>query len=422
MAFTSPRHHHGSAGSSCRSRLAAFFGGLLLFFVLYWTHISATNLSMLTAVASPGFKGHQSDQSSQSSRSTPLVEGSTATATYKPAPVEAFIMSHTEELQMTAKPPAFVKTCTIWHDPKASPYYKQLHAFARELKEYYRRLDAFQLDPGIIGDLRRSLPPESSSSSEDHAKFCQQLELHPDGLAAIFETSGQLSQTTAGYVEPLIPPMRHPGLCLEDDVRTGTKKMHILLSLDYLIHDWAELCRQLKPTSRTVFIDMGASLMFFERETHQDRSPSLKLLDDFRKFGFVFDHIYAYELRQQVAAEVYKHVPLPYQSAFHWVNVGVSADPTSIFNPFKMLLESFTENDLIIVKLDIDSPDIERALAEQLRQNPALLDLIDHFYFEHHVNQYEIKNHWGPTKESVEESFQLFTSLRQRGVAAHFWV
>lgn len=316
-------------------------------------------------------------------------------------------------------------TCKIWQDKTATPFYQELQTFATELKNYFQLIKEFRLLHPAMKDLRHSIREDSASANNNlysHA-VCQQVELHPKGLAGIFQGSGQLSQTTGvGYTEPLLPPMRHPGLCLEDGVGVNLKKMDILLSLEYLIHDWGELCRQLKPHSRTIFVDMGASLIFHGQVNMG--SPTMQLLDQYRTFGIIFDHIYAYEVRQTPAELVYKHVPAHLQSAFHWINMGVNADPNdaNMQNPFKLLLENFDEDDLIVVKLDVDNPDVERMLVTQLDQSPELLKLIDIFYFEHHVNQNELKYHWGATTESVEFSFDLFQSLRQQGLAAHFWV
>jgi len=189
------------------------------------------------------------------------------------------------------------------------------------------------------------------------------------------------------------------------------------MSLDYLIHDWGKLCRQLKPYSRTVFVDMGASLNFMNQT-----SPTMQLLETYRKFGFLFDHVYAYEMTLSAPDVVYSKIPSYLYAAYHWINVGVQSDPNHMHNPFKMILDNFNEDDLIVVKLDIDTPKLEKELVTQLENNPALLKLVDHFYFEHHCNQDEIKVHWGRTTDSVDDSFQLFRSLREKGVAAHFWV
>ena len=150
----------------------------------------------------------------------------------------------------------------------------------------------------------------------------------------------------------------------------------------------------------------------------------LWLLDLYQKFGFRFDHIYAYEYTQQSPDKVFQAIPRDYEAAYHWINVGVESNEKSRRNPLQLLLENYDEGDLVVVKLDIDTPKIERVLAEQLRTDPRLAKLIDHFYFEHHVSQKEMKGYWGkePLEESIGDSLQLFSELRQRGIPSHFWV
>ena len=54
-------------------------------------------------------------------------------------------------------------------------------------------------------------------------------------------------------------------------------------------------------------------------------------------------------------------------------------------NPFHKLFNDCMEDDLIIVKLDIDTLAIEISLVYQCLNDTPLHKLIDHFYFEHHV-------------------------------------
>ena len=126
-------------------------------------------------------------------------------------------------------------------------------------------------------------------------------------------------------------------------------------------------------------------------------------------------------MRPEQAATVFEALPVAYRSSYHWMNVGVDPDPQHQHNPWNLLLNYFNEDDFVVVKLDIDTPHIEHDLADQLLANPRLLNMIDQFYFEHHVNQHELYGHWGATAESVEASFQYFSALRKAGVAAHFW-
>jgi hypothetical protein len=196
-----------------------------------------------------------------------------------------------------------------------------LQAFRRELEEYARKVKEFE----PIGDLRLHLQEESqeqqqelllknggfslsSSSPSSSLDFCKLVDLHADGIQGLFP-SGQLSQMMmmmmrnskesgsgsssrgggGGFVEPLLPPMRHPAFCDEGKRR--------ILDLTYLVHDFGALCRKLKRHSRIVLFDMGASLNYHDDNSRED--PITHLINLFTKFGFPFDHIYAYEIKHR---------------------------------------------------------------------------------------------------------------------------
>jgi hypothetical protein len=297
--------------------------------------------------------------------------------------------------------------CELWLDKK-NPMYSIANAFKRELKAYQEKVDGFK----PIADLRTLL----SDGEANRDEVCQQVELDPVRglLGGFFKDSKQLSRSrSVGYIEPLFPPMRHPGFCQDSA---------LLLDLHYMVHDFGHMCRKLKKTSRTVLVDMGASLSFHDADDRS--SPALYLASLYRRFGFPFDHVYAYEVTPQYPEDVFRLVPEDMQAAFHWINVGVSGDPDSQMNPFRMLLKNYNEDDLIVVKLDIDSSKLEMTLALQLLNDPRLHGgLVDHFYFEHHVFMKEIAKSWKSTMYgTIADSMQLFHSLRQKGVAAHFWV
>ena len=143
----------------------------------------------------------------------------------------------------------------------------------------------------------------------------------------------------------------------------------------------------------------------------------------YHKFGLHFDHIYAYEQTATPPDKAFSLIPQQYLPAYHWINVGVNATVGSYLNPFTMILQEFTPDDLIIVKLDIDTSWLELPLAQQLLNDVKLHNLVDHFYFEHHVFMKELANEWASSRSgSIKESLQLFTGLRQKGVASHSWV
>lgn len=330
---------------------------------------------------------------------------------YTPASTERYILEHAVDLCYD-NPKENAHTCTIWNDKDATvpQVYSDLHAFRSELVNYNLLVKNFK----PVEDIRLRM------ETEDLQTICQSLELHQAGLPGIFP-SGQLSKTeTAGFMEPLLPPLRHPDFCFVSKKEHDTQRRKALFDLGYLVHDFGAMCRKLKRHSRIVLVDMGASLDFHVSDKTQ---PAVYLTELFRKFGFPFDHVYAFEVKPELAATVYEKLPPHLLAAYHWINVGVSADPDSQLNPLKLLLENFREDDLIVVKLDIDTAAIEVPLALQLLSDDRYYKLIDQFYFEHHVRNSEIAVDWRQSmKGSVKESLDLFAGLREKGIPAHSWV
>ncbi len=92
-------------------------------------------------------------------------------------------------------------------------------------------------------------------------------------------------------------------------------------------------------------------------------------------------------------------------------------------NPFRSILSKYDEDDLIVVKLDIDTSFIEVPLAYSLLEDDSINKLVDQFYFEHHVHMEELNGAWRESMEgTIKDSFELMSGLRKKGVAAHFWV
>jgi len=84
-----------------------------------------------------------------------------------------------------------------------------------------------------------------------------------------------------------------------------------------------------------------------------------------------------------------------------------------------------------VVKIDIDTPEVEIMLVMQLLEDEILLGLVDEFYFEHHVhgNPMQFRG-WGNLRRKnenmlhpgIEHSYKIFQLLREKGVRAHSWV
>mmetsp|Transcript_16837 Transcript_16837/g.25284 ORF Transcript_16837/g.25284 Transcript_16837/m.25284 type:complete len:393 (-) Transcript_16837:355-1533(-) len=334
--------------------------------------------------------------------------------TYVPAKVEQTIMDNLMNWGWN-EASRKVHGCDIWTDKSASAGNLHLHellnAFLRELKDYYKTIQNFQ--PTVLDALKAI-----QSNPRGKNEICKALRLHPDGIQALFP-SGQLSYTsTSGYVEPLTTPMRHPDFCFD------TQDKAALMDMNYLVHDFEAMCRTLKPTSRRILIDMGASLSYHtDTEVKAEIPPIVHLLNMYHKFGFTFDHIYGYEATFTEPSTVFNDLlPKEYMTSYHWINAPVSATKGHKLNPLDSILRQFDKDDFIVIKIDIDTHVIEVPLVHQLLEDDSLNVLVDQFYFEHHVKFKEMSHIWRSAMHgSLKETFDLFHGLRQKGVPAHFW-
>mmetsp|Transcript_21312 Transcript_21312/g.27523 ORF Transcript_21312/g.27523 Transcript_21312/m.27523 type:complete len:378 (-) Transcript_21312:142-1275(-) len=328
-------------------------------------------------------------------------------ADYVAAKVEAYVMKNVDALGYDTIDPETSSGCEIFTDRNKSEIYDDLHRYLKDLVGYNNLVRSFK---SPIPDIRKEL----TGFADRDREVCNTLELHPDGMKGVFKNSELSLSVTTGYLEPLLPPMRHPLICIE-----GFGKH--LMNMDYLVHDFAAICRNLRPTSRTVLIDMGASLDFHKKEENQVQ-PAIYLTEIFQKFGMPFDHIYAFEITPKEPQQVYELLPDKLQAAYHWINVAVDPTEGAKMNPLTLVLKNFNKDDLIVVKLDVDTPSVEFPLAYQLLTNDRFSKLVDLFYFEHHVHLKELSGSWGRSMDgSVKDSLDMFYNIRKKGIAAHFW-
>ena len=241
---------------------------------------------------------------------------------YVPASCEKYIVEHAVELGYASEKNP--KGCLIWKDPNATSaeIHKSLTSYSTELDAHTAAIKNFKPIPDLL---------KSIAKTGNH-DVCATTRLHPDGLKALFP-SNQLSLTDSGYVEPLTPPMRNNKVCDPG----GSKH---LMSLDYLVHDFEHMCRKLKPTSKRILIDMGASLSF-----HGADQPIITLLELYEKFGFEFDHIYGFEISFTDPKQVYGTLlPEKYFPTYHWINVGESIESNQVNSiaERQLLVESST--------------------------------------------------------------------------------
>ena len=152
-------------------------------------------------------------------------------------------------------------------------------------------------------------------------------------------------------------------------------------------------------------------------------------IENYRAKGIEFDHIYGWEAKITEPSEQWNSMPPEIMRKTSRYNIPANSEKDNPNNPWTFVREITKAEDFVAVKIDIDNPEIEIELVLQLLNDPVLLDLVDEFYFEHHVNGSPMQYQgWGDLRfqnvshPGVEHSYKIFETLRDRGVRAHSWV
>jgi hypothetical protein len=179
-------------------------------------------------------------------------------------------------------------------------------------------------------------------------------------------------------------------------------------------------CRRAR---QNILVDMGAST-YSSWSGRPSAVGASWFVDRFKRHDLAFDWIVSYEYQKYDPDEIYRTVPPDVLPHYIYYSQPVEKDPDGKWNPWRMLRGmGTTPNDYVVVKLDIDSPDIENPLVEQIMKDPSLQTLIDEMFYEHHVNTKAMWRFWR-TEESqilLADTYKNFAFLRSKGVRMHSW-
>lgn len=257
----------------------------------------------------------------------------------------------------------------------------------------------------------------------------------------------------AQLIEPLIGIVRDPlSICpkptsvpqdvyatygtLEDDLQS---KRHLLLGP---ASPWSELSKDPpswrvggfepwtketpSPQARVrqnMLIDMGASA-FGAWKGMETFVGARWFVDRYQKLGLSFDWLVSYEYEKMDPDQIYADVPPDLLPHYIYYNKGVEKAPDGKWNPWRILRGmGVTRNDYVVVKLDIDTPEIENDLADQVLSDPRNTVLVDEFFYEHHTNTKSMHQWWHTENSTilVKDTYKNFTALRSKGVRMHSW-
>ena len=219
------------------------------------------------------------------------------------------------------------------------------------------------------------------------------------------------------YIEPLVSFLRHPAaVCFRNDTGIISDKSYIILPSSKSF---------IRKEGKNYLFDVGASVY----DSGLGGDSQKWFIENYRAKGIEFDHIYGWEAKITEPSEQWNSMPPEIMRKTSWYNIPANSEKDNPNNPWTFVREITKAEDFVAVKIDIDNPEIEIELVLQLLNDPVLLDLVDEFYFEHHVHGSPMQYQgWGDLRfqnvsyPGVEHSYKIFETLRERGVRAHSWV
>mmetsp|Transcript_28879 Transcript_28879/g.79606 ORF Transcript_28879/g.79606 Transcript_28879/m.79606 type:complete len:431 (+) Transcript_28879:100-1392(+) len=223
-----------------------------------------------------------------------------------------------------------------------------------------------------------------------------------------------LTTTTEAPIEPLVSFLRHPlALCLDGDRSHVLDKSYMLIGVPASIS-----------AGRRFLFDIGAS----EFLSGAGGASQSWFVESYRTvLGVDFDRIFCWEYGGNQADRL-RETPFEILTKTSYFVIPASGEPNKCHNPWNFIREVCKPGDFVVVKLDMDTPEVETALVEQLLQDHSLARLIDDFYFEDHVSKSPMEYHgWRsgierPKHHDLARSIKIFAQLREMGIRAHSWV
>jgi hypothetical protein len=194
---------------------------------------------------------------------------------------------------------------------------------------------------------------------------------------------------------------------------------------------------------RNLFFDLGCSVYGRQASlrkgiaTGSGLGTSLQLFTAlYSKNCIDFDRLFAWEAHAYEPQAWWKYVPARMRARLTFFNVPVTTGmaPNDPGNFLSLLNETATPDDFVVVKIDIDTPDIEARIVRAIADNPAWAVLVDELFFEYHYhwigghsphgNSLQNTNRSAPNyvNATVDDAMSLMHKLRAQGVRSHFWV
>lgn len=183
---------------------------------------------------------------------------------------------------------------------------------------------------------------------------------------------------------------------------------------------WNESQRTGRPP-RKVFIDLGSA--YFRGWSKSIGAASGEwFYSMYHLKGFPFDHFLAVEISDINPEKAYEQLPKDLVGIYNLVNLPLSFDSKQSGDAYKLITNLVDKDDLLVMKLDVDSSALETAIPDRIMKDPQFAALFDEFMFEHHVSIPVMSRVWKARSDrTIVDSYNLFGELRRKGIRSHSW-
>jgi hypothetical protein len=239
--------------------------------------------------------------------------------------------------------------------------------------------------------------------------------------------------TMVGRIEPLVAGLRHPYAGCSDFAKSSNESYGHVIARNFILFDNKE-----SPNLHGVYPSLGAHprvlatyRMMFDLGARTwpeglGISQQAFLYVNYLTRGIAFDRHLMWEARQATGEEIFAHVPRHLMPHYQYYNVPVDTNFTDPGHPFNVLKALAMPWDYVVMKIDIDSPGIERELFNKIAEDSSLSELIDELYYEPHVMFEPMLHYWGGAStveqsQTMADMYVLFSKLRHSGVRMHGW-
>lgn len=217
------------------------------------------------------------------------------------------------------------------------------------------------------------------------------------------------------FIEPLAVYLRHP-------IAKPCFKVRSLFDKTYMVLRDKRVASQ-RAVTRSFLFDVGCSTFNKGR-----KQTSLRwFVQEYALRGVTFDHMFGWEAANVGAKSFWSQMPSDLKPRFSFYNVAADSNVDSGDNPLNFIRAIAKPDDFVVLKLDIDNTPVESRFVDQILADTRLHELIDEFFWEHHVIGSPMAHMgWSLGRytdihsfQNLSSSYRKFTALRQLGIRAH---